>query len=241
MTTPQQPDRQPDEAEPLPPPEEQEDDEDESALIPALLLVYAVYLMWRGAHERTPAGWRALVAALNLRSLIGGVLEAIAARALDDQRRMSGRAGDELWQYANTAAQAGVDTGLRAIAEALIWTDRHAEGDPATKDDIAADTSKAQVPTAAEPPEALAGMVANATRNGALQAAGRLSGWSTKVWRTRLDRRVRDAHQQMEGQTVPIGQPFLAPGGAKLMFPGDPTAPIGLVINCRCQLDVRRR
>jgi hypothetical protein len=146
-----------------------------------------------------------------------------------------------LWQYADMATQAGVDTGLRAIAEALIWTDRHAEGDPSTKDDAAAKPSEAKVATVADPPEELAGMVVNATRNGALQAAGRLGSWTTKVWRTRLDSRVRDAHRAMEGQSVLIGQPFHAPGGVTLMFPGDPTAPIGMIINCRCQLDIVRR
>lgn len=243
MTAPSVPDEEvpPPEDAQLPDQELQQGGEDESAILPALLLVMSVYLMWRGAHHQVPTGWRQVVAALSLRSLIGGALAAVAARALDDQRRNMGRAGDELWQYADAATQAGVDTGLRAIAEALLWTDRHASGDPSTKDDIAAPTDEARVPTAEQPPEELAGMVVNAVRNAAILAVGRLGLWTSKAWVTKGDSRVRDAHRTMAGQTVPIGQPFLAPGGAKLMFPGDPTAPIGLIINCRCRMDIMRR
>ncbi|WP_428950961.1 phage minor head protein [Streptomyces sp. cg35] len=59
-----------------------------------------------------------------------------------------------------------------------------------------------------------------------------------KTWRIHmpLDGRTRDAHQQANGQTVPIDQPFTV-GGERLMFPGDPTsASPAQTWNCRCTL-----
>jgi hypothetical protein len=58
-----------------------------------------------------------------------------------------------------------------------------------------------------------------------------------KVWDTAGDDRVRDDHADMEGQTVNIDEPFIAPDGSRLMFPGDVSlgAAAGEVINCRCK------
>lgn len=54
------------------------------------------------------------------------------------------------------------------------------------------------------------------------------------VWRTALDDRVRDSHVEMEGQVVPMGQPFVTGNGYLLEYPGDPTGPPEEIINCRC-------
>jgi HK97 family phage portal protein len=56
-----------------------------------------------------------------------------------------------------------------------------------------------------------------------------------KRWISRRDDRVRSAHRVLHGESVPLGQEFKVAGGS-LRFPGDPTAPIGLTINCRCRL-----
>jgi len=58
-------------------------------------------------------------------------------------------------------------------------------------------------------------------------------GFPTKMWVTRRDDRVRDAHREADYQTVPVGQPFIV-GGFAMMFPGDSAAPIYLTANCRC-------
>lgn len=230
MTAPQEdpPQEQPDRPSfPVPKPEGAED-ADASALVPTLLAIYAAYLLLRGSRDRTALGWRQVSEALQLRSLIGGQLGAIALRAMMRLQVQTGRAGDEFWGVAEDGAEAGVQAGLRSIAEALIWTDQSAEGDPVTKD------AGGNVPTASAPPLALARMVAQAVANATVVALAAAAGWKSKTWHTKRDLRVRDAHVSMEGQVQPIGSPFLAPGGVKLRYPGDPAAPIHLVINCRC-------
>lgn len=54
-----------------------------------------------------------------------------------------------------------------------------------------------------------------------------------KRWVTRRDERVRVAHADADGQTVPVDQPFTV-GGYPMMYPGDRSAPARLVVNCRC-------
>jgi len=56
-----------------------------------------------------------------------------------------------------------------------------------------------------------------------------------KTWRTVGDKRVRPIHRAVNGQTVPILEPFIV-NGEKLMYPGDRSlgASVGNVANCRC-------
>lgn len=61
----------------------------------------------------------------------------------------------------------------------------------------------------------------------------------TKTWRTRHDEKVRPAHKAANGQIQHGGEPFIV-GGFPMRFPGDPKAPIELVINCRCHVEVNR-
>jgi len=56
-----------------------------------------------------------------------------------------------------------------------------------------------------------------------------------KEWLDSDDSRVRRAHAEADHQTVPIDEPFSV-DGFDMMFPGDPTAPPQLVINCRCTM-----
>jgi len=66
------------------------------------------------------------------------------------------------------------------------------------------------------------------------QEAGMVEeGYPTKMWVTRRDDRVREAHADADYQTVPVGTPFIV-GGYAMMFPGDTAAPIHLTANCRC-------
>jgi uncharacterized protein with gpF-like domain len=60
-----------------------------------------------------------------------------------------------------------------------------------------------------------------------------------RVWRTASDRRVRDSHGHMEGQSVGLDEPFVSGDGNRLLYPGDPNAPAADRINCRCDVTVR--
>lgn len=55
-----------------------------------------------------------------------------------------------------------------------------------------------------------------------------------RTWRCAMDGRQRDTHGAMNGQVRGMSEPFNSRSGAKLMFPGDPTAPAAERINCRC-------
>lgn len=64
----------------------------------------------------------------------------------------------------------------------------------------------------------------------------------TMVWNSTPSGRTRDSHAQMNGQTVPLGQPFVSPvTGARMMHPGDTSlgAPGEETINCRCSATTR--
>lgn len=59
------------------------------------------------------------------------------------------------------------------------------------------------------------------------------------VWRTRRDTRVRNSHGDLEGDFVPLGEPFHTVSGATIRRPGDPKAPLHETIGCRCRLSYR--
>lgn len=56
-----------------------------------------------------------------------------------------------------------------------------------------------------------------------------------KRWLATLDNRTRDTHAELDGQEVPVDQPFEV-DGMEIMFPGDPNADPSLVYNCRCTM-----
>lgn len=58
---------------------------------------------------------------------------------------------------------------------------------------------------------------------------------NAKVWLTILDGRERPAHGEANAQKVQIMSDFVV-GGENLRFPGDPTASIWNIANCRCSL-----
>lgn len=56
-----------------------------------------------------------------------------------------------------------------------------------------------------------------------------------KKWLSAHDDRVRDAHEELDGQEVDVNEPFHCSLG-DIMYPGDPTADPANVYNCRCTL-----
>lgn len=76
------------------------------------------------------------------------------------------------------------------------------------------------------------------------QNAGRIEGYHRaekmgvkleKEWLATLDKRTRHAHAALDGQHVPVDEPFDSELGP-IMFPGDPAARPANVYNCRCTL-----
>lgn len=56
-----------------------------------------------------------------------------------------------------------------------------------------------------------------------------------KMWIAILDNRTRDAHRELDGQTIPVDKPFENSIG-KIMCPGDPSANGANLWNCRCTM-----
>ncbi|WP_199570538.1 phage minor head protein [Streptomyces murinus] len=77
----------------------------------------------------------------------------------------------------------------------------------------------------------------NTSTLAAAQAASGPDRPVVKQWITRHDTKVRTAHDRADGQIRLLSEPFTV-GGVAMQTPGDPTAPAGLVINCRCRLAV---
>lgn len=78
-----------------------------------------------------------------------------------------------------------------------------------------------------------AGQIAVQQLNEASEKAGQPKVIKTKTWLSAGDGRVRPTHEEANGQTVPIDQPYSV-GGFSLMYPGDPSGPSDEVIRCRC-------
>lgn len=57
------------------------------------------------------------------------------------------------------------------------------------------------------------------------------------TWRTTKRKNVRDSHRAMEGQVRAFGMPFLSGDGNALRYPGDPLAPGGDTIRCKCVVE----
>lgn len=60
-------------------------------------------------------------------------------------------------------------------------------------------------------------------------------GVERKEWLATLDNETRDAHAEVNGDTVDIDEPFTV-GGETLEYPGDPSGSAENVINCRCTI-----
>ena len=86
--------------------------------------------------------------------------------------------------------------------------------------------------------------VVAASNSGSHHAAEQTGLEYQRVWLSSRDDRVRDDHADMDGTTVPKAEPFEAPDGSQLMFPGDTSlgADASQTINCRCTelFEVRR-
>ena len=139
-------------------------------------------------------------------------------------------------------AQGWYDDLLREIAVRYVDV-YHREGGkgqpqpPASKfvQEIRDSLDKTEDPSDATP-ERISTSIATAILNAATQAAADADEeFVVLEWVTMHDDSVRVAHKDVEGQQRPPGEPFIV-GGEKMRYPGDPSASIGLWINCRCTL-----
>lgn len=73
----------------------------------------------------------------------------------------------------------------------------------------------------------------NSLANGGSVMAAQLVDVETKTWLSAGDEKVRDTHQEADGQTVPIDQPFEV-GGEQAMYPADPELSDAEACGCRC-------
>jgi hypothetical protein len=208
-------------------------EQDGSGIIPAVLAVYGTYLAYRAAHGSIPGSWQEVAVALQIQKTLGDALAMIAARALSRQREGLGAGADELWAALPQGVQAGIDAGIKTVAEAMIWTDGHAE--QTTKD-----VESGLIPTAANPPVELAMVTAQAVASAAELATAEAAGWRYKIWNTMKDPRVRQTHRDLAGVKISLNEVFKTIDGDELQFPGDPSSDITNRIGCRCWLTTAR-
>ena len=79
------------------------------------------------------------------------------------------------------------------------------------------------------------------TMNAGSNELYRAEGIRMKSWLSVQDDRTRDAHLIMDGVTIPLEDKFEVPAtsqseGAFMEYPGEPSAPAGQVVNCRCTI-----
>ena len=201
-----------------------------------------------GATELVAARFSVSAIGRMWRSRVGGIMDrlrSIAGRAADVA---ADDAGDQLpdgWDENlaayTTATRALLDAvGDRLAAEA---SQSLAEGLNAGED---LDELKARMTalfaadgTQLGPGRAERIAMTEATRAfnaGTLAAAQAMTGPDrplVKQWITRNDARVRDAHRDTNGQLQLLDDPFDV-DGTPMQYPGDPTAPAALTVNCRC-------
>jgi len=60
-----------------------------------------------------------------------------------------------------------------------------------------------------------------------------------KVWNSAHDKRVRDTHRELDGESVGLNERFVSSSGARLRYPLDPAAPLSETAQCRCSLTYR--
>lgn len=64
------------------------------------------------------------------------------------------------------------------------------------------------------------------------------NGFAKKKWKTKLDNRVRDTHEPMEGRIIDISVPFVV-GESLMLFPKDTSygAKLEEIAGCRCTVE----
>lgn len=192
-----------------------------------------------------PEGWTLTPAAIaELAATLDGRLAPIFAAIVNEVGGVPLARVEIAWDVSHPLAEgllarAGGRTGAR-LGEAvqhqlrLILADAYAQG-------LSVRETAAQIRTGiagAAPWQAdmLARTDLVALSNGSSKAAASLVGMGFKSWISARDSKVRPDHVDADGQTVPIGQPFVVCGGEEADFPADPALSAECAANCRCTL-----
>ena len=75
----------------------------------------------------------------------------------------------------------------------------------------------------------------NGGRQATFEKAAAMGIKVRKRWTATKDMRTRPSHGAADGQIVDVDEPFTV-GGAKMMYPGDPSGPGRELYNCRCSM-----
>lgn len=260
MTAPTQP---PPQETPPPPPErptvaqaeavEQFLEEELSAIGPALAAFTAAVLAYARTGERVAGLPLTVAKKIGYYALVIAALQALAQRSLDHQRTWSGkRAAEELWEHGDEAVAAGVEAGLKVLAQSAKHIAKAARVDEATGGSPGVslpgeryDPEQTEHAKTYADPDQIALPVVQATKHAAQLAAAEAAGWTRKAWVSRQDNRVRVNHvflnaKNYEYHEVPIGEPFVTLDDNKLWYPGDTSAPLHEWMRCRCWLRLSR-
>lgn len=191
--------------------------------------VWALVPAWREAVDRIVNGQIKEAMGLAYRRLLGDDFpwdqRSFVARHLTEVRNRMVRTPDEVYDVIAGQMSTGVNLG---------------ESVPK----LAARVQETLSTTGTERWENRAVVVARTAAIGALNA-GRADAFEAvaeeigepleKVWLATDDARTRPEHALADGQSVPVGSSFIV-GGFELDFPGDPTGPAHLTIQCRCSM-----
>ena len=173
-----------------------------------------------------------------MRSVVGAVIAAYAMRVAVSFLRSS-PASEAVWlprarERANEATEETLQRLADHVEEQVINLSKERVGTTATR---GTGTTAGEINDRVRiGGQLLATEVVTAARESIRYELAFDLGAVRKTWRTKRDNRVRISHGALEGESIPIGQPFVTINGVMLMFPGDPSASINETARCRCRL-----
>lgn len=229
-----------------------EETADEQSLIPALTAILTAAAAYAASKRMVSGTVEAVDTALGLSAAVGGVLANIALKAITAALRgLDKETRGVLYEHVDEAVERAVDDALGVLARSLsaaIGKQQQLLGGNARgkTSPAGAPFKELDVPGSSDDPKALARRAAQTASNSAVH---NIAGFSPvllrKTWHSRKDARVRATHaflgsKSYEYHTVNLGEHFVTIEGNRLMFPGDPTAPISETASCRCWLRVHR-
>ena len=223
---------------------------DEQSLVPALTALLAAAAAYAATRRAVADSVEAVDMAVGLTAAVEGLLWNIALKAvMAAVRGLDGETKAGVMPNVDRAAQKGVDDALGVLARSLsavigkhqqVLTTGRTKVSPNGKPFVE------DVPGVSDDPKALARRAAQTATNSAVFHLADYSPVALrKSWHSKKDARVRATHaflgsKSYEFHTVALGKHFVTIEGNRLLFPGDPTAPLSETASCRCWLSVHK-